>query len=555
MYDQKNYSVLFSRRKVEPKPDQVVIFPSRSEWNDFGFHIWCEFIVWSDRGSQEGALALDGEILIGFLPPAESSSTERKEFFDNRTSLISFFEKSDSETYEPEDLPPFYSMIPNMEGYRIVVDHFGTEEAGYFLKSVNDLVVYKEGKDEWINKAFETEVFNRGFMRNSEQFFAFHNADSVLEGLEAERFDDISSSLDLSFSLDHFENDHNLNFRFSSEGLVPRRINILIGKNGIGKSLALNRFCRAALQYVDKDVKLVDAGNSEGRPLISRLLAVATPGETTNTFPSERKKSQKLFYRRLNLTRGSRSKRTRSIPDALVQLARKDESIGRNSRWSLFIKALEKSLPLDSVVLAEKSGEFTSLKSIGPTGGEQDNLDRWSRLDPKSEPRIKVSGQIHPLSSGQLTFLKFVLLCCLYIENGSFVLMDEPETHLHPNMISDFVDVLDYLLENTGSQAILATHSAYFVREIPSEQVHVLREIEPGFVSIDHPRLKTFGATIDSISQFVFGDDVETKLADKVFNHMKGKRFEDFDEQLSDEVSLVALMGLRRRLESENEET
>jgi predicted ATP-dependent endonuclease of OLD family len=130
--------------------------------------------------------------------------------------------------------------------------------------------------------------------------------------------------------------------------------------------------------------------------------------------------------------------------------------------------------------------------------------------------------------------------------------MDEPETHMHPNMISDFVDLLDNLLEKTGSQAILATHSAYFVREVPTQQVHVFQMDSERVVKIDQPRLSTFGATLDSISQFVFNENVEVRLTDKIFANAKEMTFQQVDEQLSGEISLAALMDLRRRYEGES---
>ncbi|MHC5791870.1 AAA family ATPase, partial [Streptococcus pyogenes] len=86
-------------------------------------------------------------------------------------------------------------------------------------------------------------------------------------------------------------------------------------------------------------------------------------------------------------------------------------------------------------------------------------------------PTIAGQDDEYPLSSGQLSFFKFALLACLHIENGSFVLLDEPETHLHPSMISDFITLLDNILERTGSYALIATHSTYFVREVAREQV------------------------------------------------------------------------------------
>jgi ABC-type sulfate/molybdate transport systems ATPase subunit len=91
------------------------------------------------------------------------------------------------------------------------------------------------------------------------------------------------------------------------------------------------------------------------------------------------------------------------------------------------------------------------------------------------------------------------------IERGSLLLLDEPETHLHPNLISDMMDTLSGLLDATGSIAIIATHSAYIVREVTRAGVKVMT-LEDGVLSVDTPRMQTFGASIDTISQFVFSD-------------------------------------------------
>ncbi len=539
--------VLFSQNEVVPVPWQVTITPVDSGWNDFGFQIKCVFRVCVSADVE----SIEGSMLIGFLPPHKASKAEQDKFYEWRPTLAELIKKSNKAVVTPDDIPPFFTLLPDLMNYRHLVDGLGPKLADIFLKSVNDLVVYKHGRHDWVEKALASEVFSRGFMRNSEPFFAFNNADSVLSGIEEEDFSAISKTLDLTFALDGYRNPHKINFRFSNEGLIPRRINILIGKNGLGKSLALRYFCRAALRYQDPEVSLSDSKSPLGRPMISRILAVATPGETGNTFPSERKKSQKLFYRRLNLTRNSRAKTSRSIGETLVQLARSDQRIGDSSRWDLFLGAIQKSLPTDSLLIALKTGEveYVPLNEF-IKGGEQATLDRWANVDPKVDPRLQVLNNAYPLSSGQLTFFKFALLCCLYIENGSFVLMDEPETHMHPNMISDFVELLDYLLEHTGSHAILATHSAYFVREVPKEQVHVFQQLENRGVSIEQPRLRTFGATVDSISQFVFGENAEIRLTDKIYEKVKGRSFESVDKELNDQLSLAALMDLKRRLEA-----
>ncbi len=84
-------------------------------------------------------------------------------------------------------------------------------------------------------------------------------------------------------------------------------------------------------------------------------------------------------------------------------------------------------------------------------------------------------------------------------------LSERAETHLHPKYISNLIEVLYSLLKATKSIAIIATHSAYVVREVSRDNVKVMN-VEDGLLSFDTPRMQTFGASIDTISQFAFGD-------------------------------------------------
>lgn len=147
-----------------------------------------------------------------------------------------------------------------------------------------------------------------------------------------------------------------------------------------------------------------------------------------------------------------------------------------------------------------------------PQGAEQRVLERFASIDVKKEPTRVVAGEGYPLSSGEISFLKFAAQLSLHIENGS-LLLDEPETHLHPNFISRFVSLLDGLLEATGSAAIIATHSAYFVREVFREQVTVFSVDNDNMVRVQRPKLRAFGADVGAISYFVFGEDEPSRLA------------------------------------------
>ncbi|HDS1524567.1 TPA: AAA family ATPase, partial [Stenotrophomonas maltophilia] len=140
---------------------------------------------------------------------------------------------------------------------------------------------------------------------------------------------------------------------------------------------------------------------------------------------------------------------------------------------------------------------------------------------------------------------------CDCIENGSLVLLDEPETHLHPNLISSFCSLLEKTLRATGSSAVIATHSAYFVREVFREQVTVINRTG-NFTEIVKPRLRTFGADIGAISRFVFGEEDESRLAHQLMRQIVSHEA-DWDTvytKYKDELSMELLGAIRDEMES-----
>ena len=81
------------------------------------------------------------------------------------------------------------------------------------------------------------------------------------------------------------------------------------------------------------------------------------------------------------------------------------------------------------------------------------------------------------LSSGQETFVNLIINILALIKPNSLILIDEPENTLHPNIEIDFISILQDILnyEDFDSFAIIATHSATIVREVPESFVRVIK--------------------------------------------------------------------------------
>ena len=90
------------------------------------------------------------------------------------------------------------------------------------------------------------------------------------------------------------------------------------------------------------------------------------------------------------------------------------------------------------------------------------------------------------------------------LEQNSLVLIDEPETHLHPPLLSAMMHALREILEEYKSSAVVASHSPVVVQETMARHVHVVRR-EGDITKVHAVRTETFGESIGLITALVFG--------------------------------------------------
>lgn len=111
------------------------------------------------------------------------------------------------------------------------------------------------------------------------------------------------------------------------------------------------------------------------------------------------------------------------------------------------------------------------------------------------------------LSSGHSVILLTITRLVELVEEKSLVLIDEPEGHLHPPLLSAFVRALSELLINRNGVAIIATHSPVVLQEVPRSCVWMLNRT--GIAArADRPELETFGENVGILTREVFGLEV-----------------------------------------------
>lgn len=539
----KEYTVLFVETADDilvKQPGTIFLSPSKNSWNEFGERILIDITIFprEEPEVRRTDVRLDG--LFGFV-------SEDRDDKSDTAALRAILENTTDATIAASELPAFFTMLPVMGAYRHIVETLGADEARIALRAINDIV---EAEDRpvgrpWLRTAKFSRIFLNAFLRDSEAYFTWKNAAPILQGVANEVLGQTSETLRIRFQLAGRPNEHDLTFQFShKDDVLPRRFAIVIGKNGVGKSQTLSQIVDAALRGKSN----ISEGNGD-RALFNRILAFYPSASGSSVFPSDRRRRTRIWYRRFSLIAG-RSRQTTS--DLIVQLARSTEGIGGQGRFQIFARAITAIEGHENLAVRTRRGgrRAVPVNELG-RGAEQEKIKRFASINIGAEPVRLIDGKTYALSSGELSFLRFAALASLYIENGTLLLFDEPETHLHPNFISQFVALLDGLLEQTGSVAILSTHSVYFVREAFEDQVIVLRSEPDRRVVAETPTLKTFGADVGAISYFVFGEDQPSRLAREVEEKIadRSKSWKDVFDRYKGSLSLELLGDIRARIE------
>ena len=110
------------------------------------------------------------------------------------------------------------------------------------------------------------------------------------------------------------------------------------------------------------------------------------------------------------------------------------------------------------------------------------------------------------LSTGHKISVNIIVQLVGALQQRSLVLIDEPESHLHPPLLAALMRGIGKALEAHKSYAVIATHSPVVLQEIAGCYAHVLRR-HGSRNSVDEPRVETFGENIGLLTSHVFNLD------------------------------------------------
>lgn len=290
-------------------------------------------------------------------------------------------------------------------------------------------------------------------------------------------------------------------FDFRRRGRLPNRINALIGYNGTGKTRLLSNLAIVASGYgynTKEDLLRSAAGRFVGNtPPFKTVVVVSYSPFDTFVIPGrtevekERLQDQgELFgYVYCGLRErsddeppeGEKTYRLRTPAEIQAEFLSALRRVREADRLPDLLEVLK---PL----LRDPSFQRIGLTQLYATRDDDDIAQLFGNL-----------------SSGHKVVLKIVTELTAHISGSepTLVLIDEPETHLHPPLLAAFLKSVRACLETFDGYAVIATHSPVVLQETPAKYVRVLRRAADQNRVVE-PSIETFAENIGVITQEVF---------------------------------------------------
>lgn len=513
------FRVLNSKSHIEGRKKNVV-YLNVSTWDDYTFKT--QFIL--DVSDESAVTHNIGSLKIGYYGQKSDTITS-KELGQTE------FDKLDKEFFSVGQGPEFYENLMLLS----------KDMREFILSGLND-VVYDE---DILKKAMSEDVFKISLLRSNNintvkgQYRRLLNGDKLLD----------------DFHFTFVRNEHKkysdlrLGFKVTPFSKPQTNIHSVIGRNGVGKTTLLNDMVNSII------------GNRDGKNQCSyfKESGIFTRKITKDYFSAVISVSFSAFDPFIPLddqddpTMGTcyyYIGLKKKIPDSssyglyssnelrdlcISSLTNCLSETGKASIWKETIKSLESDsnfCELDLLSLANLEGE-----------------------ELKNECNLKMAD----MSSGHVIVFLIITNLIEKTQDKTLLLIDEPESHLHPPLLSALIRAISNLLYKRNGVAIIATHSPVVLQEVPRSCTWVLTRYGNEMAQ-QRPEKETFGENVGLLTKEVFQLEVDNsgylKLLQESVNEGKSfeKIMEEYDNQIGYEgqALLRGLILIRSRKEKNN---
>lgn len=381
----------------------------------------------------------------------------------------------------------FFSVGQNENYYETLISLPDQNIAKTILLNLNDCAYNLNLFDKFIKEDVMHESLLRDIQESTvrDRFFRLAHGDAKLTSFDFEYFFPLEDKDTPSTSME---------FHIVPGSMPPTNTHVIIGRNGVGKTRFIKYFITSIANHQNTDDPFQSTGEikpvrsnllfSDNKPLpFSSVVSLSFSAFDKHFIPDFSK--SKIRYNHIGLTNREPNLNNPITSTETTFSEQFHDSLQhcsnglRKKRWLKAVQTLE----TDPLFQEHNVSTLIDLS-------KDDCLNFFSKL-----------------SSGHKIILLSITRLVELVDEKTLVLIDEPESHLHPPLLSAFIRTLSELLTQRNGIAIIATHSPVILQEIPRTCVWKLRRSGRTTIT-ERPAIETFGENVSLLTHHIFGLEV-----------------------------------------------
>ena len=341
------------------------------------------------------------------------------------------------------------------------------EDAIAFLYAMKDAAVFSRISDDFENDS----GFRHSLLRDNNADTALNLGRYVLAGFDPDERVNFTYKTRLAYSSDY---DFNIKFDFGRINQEDNfnRVIAIIGENGVGKTSLLYNLAKSIANQRKECF-------SPHHPLFTKVVAA----------------SYSMFDRFYDIDARSFNFEYCGMHNNVGDLMTLEQLIARHQRNAETINALNRGKNLKKF-----------LGNILPNEMLEDLFENGSifKYNVYKDNYAK-------MSSGQTMLTNLIIDITANVRSNCLIMIDEPEVHLHPNAITQIINVVNLVCEKFSSCCIMATHSPLVIQSLLSRNVLIMERDVDGMPVIRQMRVESLGENLTTINEEIFSNGQRDK--------------------------------------------
>jgi predicted ATPase len=450
-----------------------MVYLASSSWDDYSFKTTFSASLFDDSGNH---FAL-GQVKIGYVGQPHGRTDEKL-----------------PDTFEALE-PNFFSLGQGVDFYSRMAT-FPNDLKVQILTALRDVVFDEEA----LLAAKGQRVFDDSLLRTTNlssitsQFRRVLNGGAPLTNFQFTYRSD-ASEVRAGFAL---------SFDVVPDKKPSQNVHVLIGRNGIGKTTLLNGMIASLTEQAPQQNPIRGFFDDEifGSPAISQGYFAGVVSVSFSAFdpfiPPPDSISNEVVpkYSYIGLKH--------SIVEGGIRVSKHKDSDALSTEFSssligCFGHPSKRERWLRAIQFLASDPNFQDM-----------DLGRWNEIeDQDTLSHVAKRNFAEKMSSGHAVVLLTITKLIERSEEKTLVILDEPESHLHPPLLSAFIRAISDLLNRINGVAIIATHSPVILQEVPKSCVWKLyrSKLNSEFI---RPDVETFGENVGVLTRDVFNLEVES---------------------------------------------